>query len=184
MWGFGNGGDLSTRPESADLSVERGHPAAAAGGYRGQRRLFGQPQHASFLGQLWSRNQKPQLHSVQHRENYTTDQLNSLVTNPFQSLFVGPGAIFNEPDSRYNDPTIPLINLLRPYPQFDGEFDGFPISARIPATTRCNSGSRSGAANTLCSRAVIRFPETRTISPPATIAGWDGDSGGPQALDN
>ena len=48
------------------------------------------------------------------------------MTNPFQSLFVGPSAIFNEPDSRYNDPTIPLVNLLRPYPQFDGEFDGFP----------------------------------------------------------
>ena len=53
--------------------------------------------------------------------------------NPFQPFFVGPNAIFNEPDSRYNDPTIPLVNLLRPYPQFDGEFNGLPLlAAQLP----------------------------------------------------
>jgi hypothetical protein len=44
--------------------------------------------------------------------------------NPFQPLFMGPNAIFNEPTSIYNDPAIPLINLLRPFPQFDGPFSG------------------------------------------------------------
>ncbi len=53
-----------------------------------------------------------------------SDFLNTPVTNPFQSLFQGPGAIFNEPDSIYNDDMIPAINLLRPFPQFDGPFSG------------------------------------------------------------
>jgi hypothetical protein len=70
------------------------------------------------------------------RSQYTSDQLNSLVPNPFQSLFVGPSAKFNEPDSLYNNATIPLLNTLRPYPQFDGEFDGLPLLA---ATSRYDS---------------------------------------------
>ena len=52
---------------------------------------------------------------------------NAQVANPFQSLFVGPTAIFNEPESRYNSDSIPLINLLLPYPQFDGSFQGQPL---------------------------------------------------------
>jgi hypothetical protein len=60
------------------------------------------------------------------RQQYNSDQLNSLVNNPFQGLFSGPGAIFNEPESRYGDAQLPLGNLLRPYPQFDGAFQGLP----------------------------------------------------------
>lgn len=56
-----------------------------------------------------------------------SDLLASLVTNPFQSMFSGPGAIFNEPDSQYNNATIPLGNLLSPYAQFDGNFEGSPL---------------------------------------------------------
>lgn len=59
------------------------------------------------------------------REQYTSQQLNTLVNNPFQSLFTGPGAIFNVPSSRYSDPQLPLLNLLRTYPQFDGVFNAF-----------------------------------------------------------
>jgi hypothetical protein len=58
------------------------------------------------------------------REQNTSESLANLVNNPFQGLFSGPGAIFNEPDSRYGDPQLPLLNLLRPYPQFDGPFQG------------------------------------------------------------
>ena len=65
-----------------------------------------------------------------------SDCLNMQVTNPFQSLFVGPNAIFNEPTSIYNDDTIPLINLLRPFPQFDGPFSGL---TRLSATSFYNS---------------------------------------------
>jgi hypothetical protein len=65
------------------------------------------------------------------REQYNTqdlyNELHNPVNNPFQPLFVGPNAIFNEPDSLYNDAQIPLINLLRPYPQFNGNFEGLPL---------------------------------------------------------
>jgi hypothetical protein len=50
--------------------------------------------------------------------------LNNLVNNPFLPLFQGPNAKFNEPTSTYNNSQIPLINLLRPFPQFDGAFSG------------------------------------------------------------
>jgi hypothetical protein len=60
------------------------------------------------------------------RRNYNSEQLGSLTNNPFQSLFSGPTALFNQPESRYGDPQLPVINLLRPYPQFDGVFQGQP----------------------------------------------------------
>ena len=62
--------------------------------------------------------------------------LNCQVANPFLSLFQGPNAIFNEPESIYNDETIPLINVLRPYPQFDGAFSGL---TRLEASANYNS---------------------------------------------
>lgn len=65
-----------------------------------------------------------------------SDCLNMQVTNPFQSLFTGPNAVFNEPTSIYNDDTIPLINLLRPFPQFDGPFSGL---TRLSAVSFYNS---------------------------------------------
>jgi hypothetical protein len=63
------------------------------------------------------------------RRQYTSDELSALVTNPFQPLFNGPSATFNEPESRYGDDQIPQLNLLRPYPQFDGVFQGLPLLA-------------------------------------------------------
>ena len=74
---------------------------------------------------------RPQFYSSSVREQYNTldlyNQLHNLANNPFQPMFSGPNAIFNEPDSQYNNPQIPLINLLRPYPQFDGTFEGLPL---------------------------------------------------------
>jgi hypothetical protein len=68
-----------------------------------------------------------------------TGFLNTEVPNPFQCFFTTGAAltgswcpsspIFNAGDvvdSRYVDPTIPLINLLRPFPQYDGNFEGLP----------------------------------------------------------
>jgi hypothetical protein len=67
--------------------------------------------------------------SAARRLAYGTAGLNALVPNPFRYLFTQvpgrPAPIFNEPDSIYNDPTIPQIDLLRPYPQFTGSFAGF-----------------------------------------------------------
>ena len=60
------------------------------------------------------------------RETLGAQALDEQVPNPFFPLFSGPDAIFNEPSSIYNLPTISRINLLRPYPQFSGEFTGFP----------------------------------------------------------
>jgi hypothetical protein len=70
------------------------------------------------------------------REQYTSEDLSSLVSNPFQSLFAGPNAIFNQPESRYGDDQLPLLNLLRPYPQFDGVYQGL---ARLIATSSYNA---------------------------------------------
>ena len=44
--------------------------------------------------------------------------------------------MFNEPDSQYGNTTLPLANLLRPYPQFDGDFEGLP---RLVANSWYNS---------------------------------------------
>ncbi len=70
------------------------------------------------------------------REQYNSEDLANLVNNPFQGLFSGPGAIFNEPESRYGDAQLPLLNLLRPYPQFDGPFQGL---ARLIAQSWYNA---------------------------------------------
>lgn len=65
--------------------------------------------------------------TVNFSQLYTYNNLHCLVPNPFYSMFQGSSAVFNEPDSLYNDPQIPLINVLRPYPQFDGYFEGLPL---------------------------------------------------------
>jgi hypothetical protein len=70
------------------------------------------------------------------REKYGRQGLNELVPNPFQPFFVGPDAVYDAPDSIYNDPEIPRKNLLRPYPQFNGAFSGM---ARPIANARYNA---------------------------------------------
>ncbi len=59
------------------------------------------------------------------REQYGSAGLYAQVANPFYPLFVGPKAIFNEPGSVYSQPTVQQIDLLRPYPQFPGVFEGY-----------------------------------------------------------
>jgi hypothetical protein len=110
--------------------------------------------------------------------------LNSLVPNPLQPFFVGPNAIFNEPDSRYNDPTIPLINLLRPFPQFDGAFDGFPL---FGANSRYDSmqirfEKRSGKYFTIQGSYTLSRSTDDSSSGDNSWVGWY-SVGGPQALD-
>ena len=56
--------------------------------------------------------------------------LNTYVANPFYTMFSTPctpspsAPCFNEPDSNYGQPTLPLGNLLNSYPQFAGDFEG------------------------------------------------------------
>jgi hypothetical protein len=72
-----------------------------------------------------NRNFIPSAVRHQHDSTY----LSNLVDNPFAPLFTGSNPTFNEPESRYGDPQIPQVNLLRPYPQFDGAFQGLPLLA-------------------------------------------------------
>ena len=81
-------------------------------------------------------------------DNSVSDYLNTPVANPFQCFFTtvsSPGSycpatpIFNAADvtdSIYLDDVIPQLNLLRPYPQFDGSFEGLP---KLIATSFYNS---------------------------------------------
>jgi hypothetical protein len=68
--------------------------------------------------------------SAANRVKYGTVGLYNNVPNPFQYLFTQvpgkPTPIINDPNSVYNFDTIPQIDLLRPYPQFPGSFNGFP----------------------------------------------------------
>ena len=50
--------------------------------------------------------------------------LNNPVSNPFKMLF---NTQINQPTSQYINDNIPLINLLRPFPQFDGQFSGLTL---------------------------------------------------------
>jgi hypothetical protein len=74
------------------------------------------------------------------QDGCVTNYLNGLTANPFQYLFAQlagqPAPIFNEPESIYNDKNIPLLNLLRPYPQFNGAFSGL---TRLSASAWYNS---------------------------------------------
>ncbi len=56
--------------------------------------------------------------------------LQTNVGNPFYASFNPPCATnpcFNQPDSLYASPTVPLGNLLNPYPQFTGDFEGLML---------------------------------------------------------
>jgi len=67
------------------------------------------------------------------RETLGPDGLSALVANPFQPLFVSvngsqPLFSYNDDfDSIYTQPFVPLGNLVRPFPQFNGTFTGFPL---------------------------------------------------------
>ncbi len=59
--------------------------------------------------------------------------LQTQVANPFSPMFSTPcspspsNPCFNEPNSNYGQPTLPLGNLLNSYPQFAGDFEGLML---------------------------------------------------------
>ncbi|HEX5235824.1 MAG TPA: TonB-dependent receptor [Silvibacterium sp.] len=126
-WGLSNGNNLDTQTARNaevyqwNLGVQRdiGWKTVIGVDYSANRST-----HLPWGGYNSTSNRNFIPSSV--RRQYTSDQLNALVDNPFQSMFSGPTAIFNEPESRYGLPQIPFINLLRPFPQFDGTFSGLP----------------------------------------------------------
>jgi len=59
--------------------------------------------------------------------------LQTQVGNPFYTMFNAPctpspaSPCFNEPNSNYGQPTLPLGNFLNSYPQFAGDFEGLML---------------------------------------------------------
>ncbi|HSB13200.1 MAG TPA: TonB-dependent receptor [Bryobacteraceae bacterium] len=126
QWGFDNGYNLNDGLRNAEIyqwniGIERKLPSdmLIEINYTANRST-----HLPFNGYDGTRNRN--FINRENRERYGSDGLAELVDNPFYGFFQGPDAIFNEPDSPYNDPQIERIYLLRPYPQFAGSFGGYP----------------------------------------------------------
>jgi len=165
QWGFGNGSDLDTGTArnaeiyqwnvgvqhmlpgqivlGVDYSASRSThlPWAGGGGINTRDR--------NFLPSSVRRSLVDQLNpSHDIDDNNVSDYLNTTVANPFQCFFETVGSpaeycpstpTFNPgdvTDSIYRDDQIPQLNLLRPYPQFDGGFEGLP---KLIATSFYNS---------------------------------------------
>lgn len=152
-WGYGNANDLgTTADQNADIyqwniGVQRLLPSQIVIGvdYSANRSTHlpwgGDNVTTTRNRDFISSNLLAQVSAQQHAQDPTCDPdgcvsnyLATLAYNPFCSLFSGSSctysagpAIFNEPDSRYGDDMLPIINLLRPYPQFDGDFEGLPL---------------------------------------------------------
>jgi len=139
MWGYSNANDLGTQTaQNADiyqwsLGVQRLLPGqlVVSVDYSANRSThlpWGGAGGICGCGPTTrDRNFIPSSVRDQFNTAALYNLLHSNVANPFYSLFSGGNATFNAPDSIYVDPTIPLINLLRPYPQFDGAFEGLPL---------------------------------------------------------
>jgi len=121
LWGLSNQNNLGTgSAKNADiyqwnLGIQQAFPAKI---------VIGVNYSANRSTSLpWAGTDNRNIIPSSVRSRYTSEQLNSPVNNPFRNLFSGPSAIFNEPLSQYGNDQIPLQNLLRPYPQFDGPFE-------------------------------------------------------------
>jgi len=165
-WGFSNGSDLDTGiARSAEiyqwnLGVQHLLPGqiVIAADYSANRST-----HLPWAGSSLSTRERNFLsssirnalvnnlnptHDPSPSNTAVSDYLANTVSNPFQCFFTtvaSPGSycpaapIFNAADvtdSLYVNDQIPQVNLLRPYPQFDGSFAGLP---RLIATSWYNS---------------------------------------------
>jgi hypothetical protein len=125
LWGLGNQNNLGTQAAKNaniyqwNLGVQQAFPGkiVLSVNYSANR--------STFLP--WAGTDNRNFIASSIRRQYTSEALNQPVNNPFQPLFSGPSAIFNVPTSQYGTPTLPQINLLRPYPQFDGPFEAYKI---------------------------------------------------------
>jgi len=151
QWGYSNGSDLDTGTVNnadiyqwnlgiqhllpgqivigIDYSANRSThlPWAGAGGVGGVT-----PRNRNFISSAM------RAQAVALSGGNPSGYLSQLVPNPFQCFFttVASPASYcpstptfqaaDVADSIYLDPTIPLLNLLRPFPQFDGSFEGLP----------------------------------------------------------
>ena len=142
-WGYDNSNNLGTQEaRNADiyqwnLGIQRLLPGEITIGidYSANRST-----HLPWGGYSSTRNRNyipsdllSQISAQQHAldpncdaDSCVSNYLAQPVANPFQPLFTGSTAIFNEPASAYTLSTVPLLNLLRPYPQFNGTFQALP----------------------------------------------------------
>ena len=105
-WGLGNGNDLGTlsdrNPEiyQWNLGLQHLFPAGIviSADYSANRST-----HLPWGGATRNRDTLP----TAARNLCDSTCQSSLVPNPFQGMFTGPNAVFNEPDSIYNNATIP-----------------------------------------------------------------------------
>jgi len=198
MWGFGSDANQSTAYRNAEIyqwnvSVQRELPGNALltvawSANKSTHLSFGDGAggNKDFLSESKRAAISLQQHALDPNcdtDNCVTNFLNKQVANPFYSLFNGPGAIFNEPDSSFqSSTTMPLINLLRPYPQFNGDFSAyynfgassFYNALQLKFEKRYNSG-----ANILTSYTLAKGMDNAS----SNSNGWLGNDPGYQALD-
>ncbi|HEX4005344.1 MAG TPA: TonB-dependent receptor [Acidobacteriaceae bacterium] len=125
LWGLSNENNLGTQAAKDaniyqwNLGVQRALPAriVVSVNYSANR--------STFLP--WAGTDNRNFIASSIRRQYSSAALEAPVNNPFQPLFSGPSAIFNVPTSQYGNSTLPQINLLRPYPQFDGPFETYKV---------------------------------------------------------
>jgi hypothetical protein len=201
QWGFGNGNDLSTATARNaeiyqwNLGVQHLLPGqiVVAADYSANRST-----HLPWAGTSSTRNRNFLPSSVRRQlvqdipptapgnDNAVSDYLNDEVANPFQFLFVpGPDQIFDEPDSLYNNATIPRLNLLRPFPQFDGSFEGLPLLAANAWYHSLQLRFQKRASHYLSFEGNYTFAKSTDDSSSGSNA-WVGNLGvdNPQELDN
>jgi hypothetical protein len=151
-WGYGNGNDLGTSPDrNADiyqwnLGIQRLLPSQIVIGidYSANRSIhlpwggYSSTRNRDFISSSLLARISAQQHAIDpscDSDSCVSNYLQTGVANPFCSLFSGGAsclfnagpAKFNEPNSNYGQPMLPLVNLLRPFPQFDGDFEGLPL---------------------------------------------------------
>jgi hypothetical protein len=186
QWGYANNSDLSDQTDrNAEIyqwsgGIQRLLPSDSVVEVDYSANRSTHLPWGGFAASTRNRNYIPT--SVE--ENYTSEQLATPVPNPFQSLFVGPNAIFNEPVSRYSSPMIPLGNLLSLYPQFDGEFDGLPLLAAVSRydSMQIRFEKKTGKYFTFQGGYTLSRATDDSSSGANSWVGWLA-SGGPQALD-
>jgi len=186
QWGFANNSDLSYQTDrNAEIyqwsgGIQRLLPGDSVieVDYSANRSVH--LPWGGFAASTRNRNYIP----TDVEDKYTSDQLASPVPNPFQYLFAGPNAIFNQPVSRYNNSTIPLGNLLSLYPQYDGEFDGLPLLAALSRydAMQIKFEKKAGKYVTFQGNYTLARATDNSSSGANSWVGWLGQ-GGPQALD-
>ena len=134
LWGLGNQNSQDTGTAKNaniyqwNLGIQQAFPGkiAVSINYSANRSTF-LPFAGTDNRNFISSSVRDQFCNTQTDPNGCSAGLNDLVNNPFAPMFSGPGAIFNVPSSRYGNSQLPALNLLRPYPQFDGPFQGYKV---------------------------------------------------------